>query len=277
MDLCVSYCIYHHQHHYQGCGSVLMGRQFLLDTDIQVAGVRGPVAGVGAARAGEVEGRGRIAGLGGALGQAGHRRGGVGRHGDGGVVLGARHAPHAGVVAPPLEVGGVGGRGRVAVVGRLRHPPALVVAGIVAGAGSPGPAGVGAVAVRGSEAVWAGGTSELWGRGAAVRPGPEVRREHVVRRRREVPGTHRTAAQTVGAGRAAEEWSRRSVGVRREGHPHVRREASPSDELHLVDSLLLAPLVLEPDLDHAHRQTRVLRQLLPHLTCRLGVLVETCF
>merc|ERR1719410_1609417 len=48
----------------------------------------------------------------------------------------------------------------------------------------------------------------------------------------------------------------------------------PGHEPQLVHPLLLAPLVLEPDLDHTHRQTSVPRQLLPHGSGGFGVLVE---
>merc|ERR1719481_2552156 len=44
--------------------------------------------------------------------------------------------------------------------------------------------------------------------------------------------------------------------------------------LHLVDPLLFATFVLEPDLNHSHGQPSVLGQLLPHQSCRFGVLVE---
>ena len=43
-----------------------------------------------------------------------------------------------------------------------------------------------------------------------------------------------------------------SMAGREERHP-----AGVDHVLHLVDPLLLAPLVLEPDLDHPHRQPRV--------------------
>ena len=38
--------------------------------------------------------------------------------------------------------------------------------------------------------------------------------------------------------------------------------------------LLLAPLVLEPDLDDPHAQARVLGQLLSHQSCGLWIIVE---
>ena len=68
--------------------------------------------------------------------------------------------------------------------------------------------------------------------------------------------------------------ARGSPGVRREGHPHVGREPVTRDELHLVDPLLLAALVLEPDLDDTHGQARVFGQLFSHLACRFRVLIK---
>ena len=92
----------------------------------------------------------------------------------------------------------------------------------------------------------------------------KTRREHVGRRGREV-ARHAARRETV---------ARRSPGMRRKGHSHVRREPVAGDELHLVDPLLLAALVLEPDLDDAHGEAGVFGQLLPHLAGRLRVLVE---
>jgi len=54
-----------------------------------------------------------------------------------------------------------------------------------------------------------------------------------------------------------EERPRRPVRMWREGHPHVGRKPAACDELHLIDSLLFAPLVLEPDLDDPHGQPGV--------------------
>ena len=62
--------------------------------------------------------------------------------------------------------------------------------------------------------------------------------------------------------------------MRREWHTHVWMEASARDVLHLIDSLLFAPLVLEPDLDNSHGQASVLGQLFPHLSSWLGILIE---
>ena len=62
--------------------------------------------------------------------------------------------------------------------------------------------------------------------------------------------------------------------MRREGHSHVWWKPVAGDKLHLVDSLLFAALVLEPDLDDPHGQPGLLGQLLSHLPRRLGVLVE---
>ena len=53
-----------------------------------------------------------------------------------------------------------------------------------------------------------------------------------------------------------------------------RQEGSPGHEPHLVKPLLLAALVLEPDLDDPHRQTGLLGQLLSHQPRRLRRLVE---
>ena len=64
-----------------------------------------------------------------------------------------------------------------------------------------------------------------------------------------------------------------AIWVGREWHTHVGREAA-GDIVHLVDPLLLAPLVLEPHLDHPHRQPRLLGKLLTHLPCWLRVLVK---
>ena len=57
-----------------------------------------------------------------------------------------------------------------------------------------------------------------------------------------------------------------------EGHP-----ARVDHVLHLVDPLLLAPLVLEPHLDHPHRQARFFCQLLSHQSGRFRVLIKTGF
>ena len=62
--------------------------------------------------------------------------------------------------------------------------------------------------------------------------------------------------------------------MRRKWHSHVWMESSSGDELHLIDSLLFAPFVLEPHLDHSHGQTRVLSQLFPNLTRRFRILIE---
>jgi len=74
-------------------------------------------------------------------------------------------------------------------------------------------------------------------------------------------------------GWGAEEVSRRSVWVRGERHSHVRGESS-GYKVHLINSFLFATFVLEPDLNHSHGQPSVLGQLLPHLSCRFGVLFE---
>ena len=65
--------------------------------------------------------------------------------------------------------------------------------------------------------------------------------------------------------------------MRRKWHAHVGRESSSGDVLHLVDPLLLASLVLKPDLDHPHGQPGVLGQLFANLTRWFGILIKTCF
>ena len=59
---------------------------------------------------------------------------------------------------------------------------------------------------------------------------------------------------------------------REERHP-----ARVDHVLHLVDPLLLAPLVLEPHLDHPHRQARLFCQLLSHQPSRFRVLIKAGF
>ena len=152
-----------------------------------------------------------------------------GGRGVAGLSGGGQVAGRVGGVLWPMVVPRVcGGRG-IAVVGRLGHSPGLVVVLLPS-----------VRTVRSS--------SELWRcrRSAVV----EVWREHVVRRRE-------VSWHSI---RWREEGTGRTVGVRGEGHAHshVRGEPSPSDELHLVDPLLLAPLVLEPHLDHPHGQAGVL-------------------
>ena len=44
--------------------------------------------------------------------------------------------------------------------------------------------------------------------------------------------------------------------------------------LHLVDPLTLAPLVLEPHLDHSLGQSSIFGQLFKNLWCGLGILIE---
>lgn len=211
MDLCFLYI------------NSLVGRQFLFNTNIKVAGI----VVIRARAGGVVQGRGRIARLSGgrALALVWVWPGG------GGVVA---------VIVP-----GVGGGRGVAVVGGLGHPPTLVK--VVRPPWAPGP-GVGGV-VRTPEIRRA---SELWGRGATVRPRTKVGREHVVRGRREVPGPHSIGWRT-------EKRPRRPVGMRRKWHSHVRgKTSSASYKLHLVDSLLLAPFILKPNLNDTHRQARIL-------------------
>ena len=60
----------------------------------------------------------------------------------------------------------------------------------------------------------------------------------------------------------------------REWHAHVGRKAA-CDIVHLIDPLLLAALVLEPHLDHSHRQACLLGKLFSHLPGWLRVLVKT--
>merc|ERR550525_833607 len=78
------------------------------------------------------------------------------------------------------------------------------------------------------------------GRGAAW---TKVRREHVGR----WGGVTRHGPR----GRGPKEWTWMAIWVGREWHTHVGREAA-GDIVHLVDPLLLAPLVLEPHLDHPY-------------------------
>ena len=210
MDLCFLYI------------NSLVGRQFLFNTNIKVAGI----VVIWARAGGVVQGRGRIARLSGGRALAWVRGVWPGTRGGGGGVVA--------VIVP--RVGG--GRG-VAVVGGLGHPPTLVK--IVWPPWTPR-AGVGGV-VRAPEIRRA---SELRGRGAAVRPRTKVGREHVVRGRREVPGPH-----SIGWRTEKRPW--RPVGVRGKWHSHVRGEtSSASYKLHLVDSLLLAPLILKPNLNDTH-------------------------
>merc|ERR1712173_342747 len=66
-------------------------------------------------------------------------------------------------------------------------------------------------------------------------------------------------------------WCEHWVHGTSEGAGHV---------LHLVHPLLLAPLVLEPHLDHPHRQPGVFCQLFPHCPGWFWILVENisqCF
>ena len=77
-------------------------------------------------------------------------------------------------------------------------------------------------------------------------------------------------------GRPVARWkivSRDGVGRREHGMDVPGREAA-GHEPERVHPLLLAALVLEPHLDHPHRQLRVLRQLLPNNSRRLWRLVE---
>lgn len=61
--------------------------------------------------------------------------------------------------------------------------------------------------------------------------------------------------------------------MRGKWHSHVRGETTRY-EVHLINPLLFTTFVLEPDLDNPHWQSSVLSKLLPHLSGRLGVLVE---
>ena len=108
--------------------------------------------------------------------------------------------------------------------------------------------------------VWVMGVTR--GRRAAW---TKVGREHVGRRG--------VVTRHGPRGRGPKEGTRMAIWVGREWHTHVGREAA-GDIVHLVDPLLLAPLVLEPHLDHPHRQARLLGELLSHLPCWLWVLVK---
>jgi len=56
------------------------------------------------------------------------------------------------------------------------------------------------------------------------------------------------------------------VGRQERSHP-----VAVVHEVQLIDSLGLAPLVLEPHLDHSHGQTRVLGQLFSHQPRGFGI------
>ena len=151
-----------------------------------------------------------------------------GGRGVAGLSGGGQVAGRVGGVLWPVVVPRVCGGRWIAVVGRLGHSPGLVVILRT----SVWPVGSGAKVRR----SWGSTVVKIW-------------REHVM-------GRGKVPWHSI---RWREEGTRRPVWMRRERHPdpHVRGEPAASDELHLVDSLLLASLVLEPDLDHSHRQPRV--------------------
>ena len=66
----------------------------------------------------------------------------------------------------------------------------------------------------------------------------------------------------------------REHGGHMEAGPGVEAAPGARHEPQLVHPLLLAPLVLEPDLDHPHAQPRVLGQLLPHQSRGFGILIK---
>lgn len=55
----------------------------------------------------------------------------------------------------------------------------------------------------------------------------------------------------------AKEVTRWSIRMWRERHSHVMRKTSSGYELHLVYSLLLTSLILKPDLDNSHGESRI--------------------
>merc|ERR1712183_820873 len=77
----------------------------------------------------------------------------------------------------------------------------------------------------------------------------KVWREHVRWGRWEIP------RHSVGR---AKEMTRRSIRMWWERHSHVMWETSSGYELHLIDPLLLTPLILKPDLDNSHWEPSIL-------------------
>ena len=181
----------------------------------------------------------------------------------------------------PHEVRGLGWRGGVAVAG-ARLEVVDRVDGVAArdGHGSPRPPAAGVARVtRVAGVVSASRTSGPSAVTSVPRP---IVAAGVMVGGEGTAGTHgavRAAVVRGGAEGVVAGVPGRVVGGReaQAGDGGGEALAHGDQGLHLVDPLALTPLVLEPDLYHALRQTRIFGQFFKHLWCRLWVLIEAVF